>query len=124
MRPSPAPIRECLAGLRCASTLHGNDLPSTKRLEVAVEIAIKFRFAPKADPTMEVGCLGCERPWEVKRSQLQDTTDLVCPSCGAVHPLRRQEVLQALQELLDVFWINRGGEVSGRDAAGTLASRA
>ena len=83
-----------------------------------MEIAIKFKFAPKADPAMEVGCLGCERPWEVKRSQLQDTTDLVCPSCGAVHPLRRQEVLRAMQELLDVFWARGAGDADGREFAG------
>jgi DNA-directed RNA polymerase subunit RPC12/RpoP len=82
-------------------------LGGRERSKVAVEVAIKFKFAPKADPAMEVVCLGCGRPWEVQRSQLQDTTNLVCPSCGAIHPLRRQEVLNAMQELLDAFWGRR-----------------
>jgi len=69
-----------------------------------VDIAIKFRFAPRLDPSMEVLCLGCGRPWEVRQSQLRETTDLVCPSCGEVHPLRRLDVLNAMQELLDAFW--------------------
>ena len=79
-----------------------------------MDIAINFRFAPKLDPAMEVVCLGCGGPWEVRWSQLQDTTDLVCPSCGAIHPLRRLEVLRSMQELLDAFW----GKVPG-DARGT-----
>lgn len=87
-----------------------------------MELAIKFKFAPNADPAIEVGCLGCGRPWEVKRSQLQDTTDLVCPSCGGVHPLTRHEVLQAMQELLDVFWGKPTDMVSGRKSAGAHGS--
>ena len=77
-----------------------------------MDIAIKFKFEPKNDPAMEVNCLGCERPWEVRRSQLQDTTDLLCPSCGAIHPLRRREVLEEMQELLDAFWGKRPSQAT------------
>jgi len=89
----------------------------------AVEVAIKFKLEPKADPAMEVVCLGCGRPWEVQRSHLQDATDLVCPSCGSVHPLRRQEVLHAMQELLDVFWGKMSAEVSVPDRASAQRHR-
>lgn len=62
-----------------------------------------MKFTPATDPGMDLICQACAHKWEQTLSGLDGEGNILCPACGAVHPLNKHDARTHIQNLLDVL---------------------